>query len=124
MSAISRDLPPNQVHPGLVRSDLRHVRAVGLDLVMHAPKFEKNRTLIDYMGGIMDSLDGSHGCEFTYLPVVYEDDCQVAVGRSQFRPSTGEFYEITIHFLPETIEGEPTPLSFPERRADASFATG
>ncbi len=74
-------------------------RAVGLDLVMHAPKFEKNRTLLDYMGGIMDTLDGSHGYTFTYLPVVYEDDCQVADGRSRFHPSTSEFYELIIRFL-------------------------
>jgi hypothetical protein len=44
--------------------------AVGLDFVMHAPELEKNRSLADYLGGIMDTLDGSHGVEFTYLPVV------------------------------------------------------
>ena len=58
--------------------------AVGLDLNMHAPVFEKSKSLVDYVGGIMDSLDGSHGVEFTYLPIVYEDDCQVASGQSRF----------------------------------------
>ena len=78
--------------------------AIGLDLDMHAPEFEKNRTLTDYMGGVMDTLDGSHGVEFTYLPIVYEDDCQVASGRNQFHPSENEFYKLTIRFLSETFE--------------------
>jgi len=80
--------------------------AVGLDFVMHAPELDKNRSLTDYIGGIMDTLDGSHGVEFTYLPVVYEDDCQVVDGRSRFQPSTNSFYEITIRFLSETMDGE------------------
>jgi hypothetical protein len=80
--------------------------AVGLDLDMHAPHFENGRSLTDYMGGVMDTLDGSHGMEFTYLPVVYEDDCQVASGRNQFHPHASEFYELTIHFLSDAIEGE------------------
>ena len=79
--------------------------AVGMDFVMHAPAFEKNRSLIDYIGGIMDTLDGSHGVEFTYLPVVYEDDRQVTFGMSPFQPSTKSFYEIRIRFLPETMDG-------------------
>lgn len=77
---------------------------VGLVLVMYAPEFEKSRTLTDYVGGIMDSLDGSHGVSFTYLPIAYEDDCQVASTMSDFHPSTREFYELSVHFLPETIE--------------------
>lgn len=93
--------------------------AVGLDLVMHAPEFEKNRTLTDYIAGIMDTLDGSHGVGFTYLPVAYEDDCQVAAGRSQFHPSTCEFYELTIRFLSEISKGEQSPAPDSERRAEA-----
>ena len=58
--------------------------AVSLDLSMHAPNFEKSKRLVDYVGGIIDSLDGAHGVEFTYLPIAYEDDCQVAAGQSQF----------------------------------------
>jgi len=80
--------------------------AVGLDFVMHARKFENNRSLIDYVGGIMDTLDGSHGIKFTYLPVVYEDDCQVADITSQFKLSNNAFYEITIRFLPVTMDDE------------------
>ena len=80
--------------------------AVGVDLDMHAPAFEKNRSLTDYMGGVMDTLDGSHGVEFTYLPVVYEDDCQVATGRNRLHHSEEVFYTLTIHFLSQTLEGE------------------
>ena len=34
--------------------------------------------LLDYAAGIEDTLDGCHGFSFTYLPVVFEDDCQIA----------------------------------------------
>jgi len=42
-----------------------------------APGFEKGKGLVDYVGGIEDTLDGSHGFTFTYLPIVFQDDCQV-----------------------------------------------
>jgi len=70
-----------------------------MDFVMHAPQFERKKTLTDYMDGIMDTLDGSHGVEFTYLPIVYEDDCQVCDGRSRFQLDSEIFYEVTIRFL-------------------------
>ena len=66
---------------------------------MHAPGFERNKVLLDYVAGVMDSLDGSHGVEFTYLPVVYEDDCQVALGSSKLTKSDHQFYELVITFL-------------------------
>jgi hypothetical protein len=34
-------------------------------------------SLVDYMAGVMDTLDGGSGPTFTYLPIVFEDDCQV-----------------------------------------------
>jgi hypothetical protein len=73
--------------------------AVSLSLTMYAPEFEKRRDLIDYVGGIMDTLDGSHGCEFTYLPIVYEDDCQVCLGRDRLLISQVPRYEVTLAFL-------------------------
>jgi hypothetical protein len=57
--------------------------AIRLDFVMHAPEFEPKKTLMDYAGGISDTLDGSHGTTFTYLPIVYEDDCQISDGHSR-----------------------------------------
>jgi hypothetical protein len=73
--------------------------AVQMDFIMYASGFEENRRLVDYMGGIMDTLDGSHGASFTYLPIVYEDDCQACTGRSELRISDKECYEIEITFL-------------------------
>ena len=73
--------------------------ALGMDFVMYAPELEKNKNLTDYMGGIMDTLDGSHGTEFTYLPIAYEDDCQVCDGKAEFKQNSKPYYEITIRFL-------------------------
>ena len=73
-----------------------------MDFVMHAPKFENGRALVDYEGGVMDTLDGSHGVHFTYLPIVYEDDCQVCAGKKKLVPDTKEWYELTITFMSET----------------------
>ena len=93
--------------------------AVGLDFHMHAPGFEQNRALLDYVAGVMDTLDGSHGAEFTYLPVVYEDDCQVADGSSKLTKSEDQFYELSITFLGETPGREQSPPAYPEGRVDA-----
>ena len=73
---------------------------VQLDLTIHAPTLHKNRTINDYLGGVMDTLDGSHGPTFTYLPIVYEDDCQVAMGCTEYVESTEERYTVHIEFLP------------------------
>jgi hypothetical protein len=72
---------------------------VKLDLTVYGPSLPKNRELIDFVGGVMDTLDGSHGPTFTYLPIIYEDDCQVAAGRHEFIDSSTARYEISITFL-------------------------
>ena len=41
--------------------------AVRIDFAMHAPQLEKNRYLVDYQGGIADTLDGSRW-RYVYLP--------------------------------------------------------
>ena len=46
----------------------------------------------------MDTLDGSHGVEFTHLPVVYEDDLQIASVNYRFRTSEHAHYELVIQF--------------------------
>lgn len=51
--------------------------AIRMDFTLYAPAFEKGKALIDYAAGIEDTLDGSSGLSFTYLPVVFEDDCQI-----------------------------------------------
>jgi hypothetical protein len=72
---------------------------IEMNLTLNAPTFEKNTDLNMYIGGIMDTLDGSHGQYFTYLPVVYQDDCQVTHGRHRFVESAEPTYELEIVFL-------------------------
>jgi len=47
----------------------------------------------------MDTLDGSSGVHFTYLPIVYEDDCQVSDGRTKFIRAESPRYELKVTFL-------------------------
>lgn len=57
------------------------------------------------MGGIADTLDGSHGCEFTYLPIVYQDDCQVVESESKFIVSNETRYVLEVIFLGGKVGG-------------------
>lgn len=70
---------------------------VGLHLILYGPN--QMMGLLRYLSGIMDTLDGSHGLTFTYLPIAYQDDAQVASMEGRFveRPEVG--YELTIQFL-------------------------
>lgn len=70
---------------------------VALDVIISGP--ELTAPLIDYVGGIMDTLDGSHGPTFTYLPIVYEDDCQVCAGFHRFRQAETISYVVRVTFL-------------------------
>ena len=81
---------------------------VGVDLTIYAPRL--GEPLVEYLGGIMDTLDGSHGFTFTYLPVVYQDDCQVVSGDCRFEPSGDTNYRLKISFLSD--EGVHPPMRF------------
>ncbi len=70
--------------------------AVKLDLTLYAPSLDRN--LSDYIGGIEDTLDGSHGMTFTYLPIVFQDDCQVSCIDAKFVKSDETSYSIEIEF--------------------------
>jgi hypothetical protein len=70
---------------------------VRMDFTLYAP--EKDLSLTDFAGGVQDTLDGSHGCEFTYLPIVYQDDCQICDLRMQFIESERVHYIIKVTFL-------------------------
>ena len=76
------------------------IGAVDMEFVLHAPCLEKD--LLGYESGIMDTLDGSHGLTFTYLPVVYQDDAQIVNARCRFVESTNTYY--TLKF--RTLESE------------------
>jgi hypothetical protein len=72
---------------------------VALDLTIYDKNKLDSWGLNDYMGGIMDTLDGSSGIHFTYLPIVFEDDCQVSDGRARFIRADSPKYELKITFL-------------------------
>ena len=69
---------------------------IKLELTLHAPKLQE--ALLDYFSGIEDTLDGSHGFTFTYLPVVYQDDCQVCESEMHFQESPNIYYDIRVTF--------------------------
>lgn len=76
---------------------------------MHAAGFEGARTLADYIGGVVaDTLGGSHGRTFTYLRVIFEDDCQVAHVGAQMLTDETLRYRVTVAFT-ETCGQEPLP---------------
>lgn len=72
---------------------------IRLSLTIYAPSLPSSRGSIDYLGGVMDTLDGSSGTTFTYLPIVFADDCQVCVGDSRSVKCDDEYYEIEIEFM-------------------------
>jgi len=81
---------------------------VRLCVVLRAKKLHPRRTLLDYIAGVMDTLGGSHGPTFTYLPIVYEDDCQVSISDSRVISADRPSYRIDICFLDPT---KPKPPS-------------
>lgn len=78
---------------------------VRADVTIFAPSLPPGRDLGDYVGGIMDTLDGSHGFTFTYLPIVFEDDCQISGGSARLAHSSNSRYEVVFTFLPEGSNG-------------------
>mgnify|MGYP001590459126 CR=1 FL=1 len=81
---------------------------VGLAMWVFAPSLD--RDLLEYVGGVMDTLDGSHGPEFTYLPIVCQDDCQVVLGEFHHVRSDEVRYEMQLSFLGAEAEGREGEL--------------
>ena len=73
--------------------------AIGMDLTIRSPRLPGKLRLVDYAAGIQDTLDGSHGFGFTYLPVVFGDDCQVCAGRSVWKQAEEESHTVVFEFL-------------------------
>jgi hypothetical protein len=69
-----------------------------LDLVIHVSTPWEG-SVLDYMAGVEDTLDGCHGFGFTYLPIAFEDDQQVVEARTRVVDSTDDRYEVTVTFL-------------------------
>lgn len=64
-------------------------------------------SVLDYMAGVEDTLDGCHGFGFTYLPVVFEDDQQVVEANMRVVESTEDRYEVRVTFLDDQATGAP-----------------
>jgi len=72
---------------------------IHLDLRIYGPLRPDGPHLNDYLGGVFDTLDGSSGLYFTYLPIVYEDDRQIFQSKSSWVEQGGEnFYEVIVKF--------------------------
>jgi hypothetical protein len=52
-----------------------------------------------FLDGVMDTLGGSHGPSFIYLPIVYLDDCQVAQATVMAEVGAVPVYEVHVEFL-------------------------
>ncbi|MBB5034251.1 hypothetical protein [Prosthecobacter vanneervenii] len=72
---------------------------VGLDLLMFGPERLHWLVANEYIGGIMDTLGGCHGTSFTYLPVVYQDDCQVISMSTNFQIESSPRYTLDVSFI-------------------------
>lgn len=70
--------------------------AIGLALDGHTPSLKPGYMLVHYLGGVMDTLGGTH---LTYLPIAYNDDCRVCDGASSFNRLEVEWYSVRIRFL-------------------------
>jgi hypothetical protein len=72
---------------------------VCMDFTLYAPGFEPGKNLLDYAAGIEDTVDGSSGYTFTYLPIVLEDDCQICEGRNCLVLSSEVKYRVVFTVL-------------------------
>ena len=72
---------------------------ISMEFVLYAPEFEENRQLLDYAAGIEDTLDGSSGPTFTYLPIIFEDDCQICNAKVSFAESNKIKYKLRFKIL-------------------------
>ena len=71
---------------------------VQLNLTVRSPKSSREHDLNAYLGGVMDTLDGSSGFSFTYLPIVFEDDSQVHGSQTRWEDAASSSYVIQITF--------------------------
>ncbi len=72
---------------------------VAISVTISAPSLEEGITIRNYVAGIENALGGSSGSEFTYLPIVFEDDCQVVIYRHKFIQSEQISYVVEIELI-------------------------
>ena len=90
---------------------------IQMDFILYAKELEKNKSLLDYTAGIGDTLDGSSGCTFTYLPVIFEDDCQICKSSSKFIFSNITKYHLRFEIINDdknNISKDDKPLGMPQ----------
>lgn len=75
-----------------------------LVLRVWGPALEPGRALLDYESGVMDTLDWSHSPSITYLPIAYEDDCQVTESDATFATALNVGYSVDLVFLADSTE--------------------
>lgn len=76
---------------------------VWLHVTLYLPNGKWPDKLIDdypiyYVSGVMDTIDGSHGMSFTYLPIVIQDDRQVNHCGWSVVESEVAHYEVEVRF--------------------------
>jgi hypothetical protein len=71
---------------------------VGLEMVVRSAPDAESCGLVDYLSGVMDTLGGSAGRTFTFLPIVYQDDCQVDGAEIRWEESERASYSVCVLF--------------------------
>lgn len=72
---------------------------VALEIVVRSRRAAEAYWLDDYLSGVMDTLGGSAGMTFTFLPIVYQDDCQVDSATTRWEESDLQGYSLRVLFL-------------------------
>ena len=71
---------------------------VDINLVIRSPEKPTIQGHSEFLGGIFDTLDGSSGFTFTYLPIVFEDNSQVSSCNLNWERSYESSYSVHIIF--------------------------
>lgn len=69
-----------------------------LDITIYMKDISKV-SLNPYVGGIMDTLGGSHGFAFTFSPIIYQADMQVTAVTYDKKQSNIDKYSIKVTLL-------------------------
>jgi hypothetical protein len=72
---------------------------VRMELEFWGPATDRKRRIDWYAAGVEDALDGGHGETFTYLPIVFEDDCQIVDSVVRFHAAPLARYRLAFDFL-------------------------
>jgi len=76
-----------------------YMGAVALDLVVYGPELHKGPNISDYAAGVEDTIDGSSGGTFTYLPILMQDDSQIVSLSMRYAKAEEARYCLLVKFL-------------------------